>query len=139
MDILVMQMFSGFSLFTVLLLMALGLAVIFGLMGVINMAHGEFMALGAYTTYVTALACEQYLPAVLSVYLFIAGVLAFIVAFIVGYGVEWALIRHLYQRPLDTLLATWGLSLVMQQVFRSVFGAQEVGVLCQTGSLALGK
>lgn len=128
MDILVMQMFSGFSLFTVLLLMALGLAVIFGLMGVINMAHGEFMALGAYTTYVTALACEQYLPAVLSVYLFIAGVLAFIVAFIVGYGVEWALIRHLYQRPLDTLLATWGLSLVMQQVFRSVFGAQEVGV-----------
>lgn len=128
MDILVMQMFSGFSLFTVLLLMALGLAVIFGLMGVINMAHGEFMALGAYTTYVTALACEQYLPAVLSVYLFIAGVLAFIVAFIVGYGVEWALIRHLYKRPLDTLLATWGLSLVMQQIFRSVFGAQEVGV-----------
>lgn len=128
MDILVMQMFSGFSLFTVLLLMALGLAVIFGLMGVINMAHGEFMALGAYTTYVTALACEQYLPAALSVYLFIAGVLAFIVAFIVGYGVEWALIRHLYKRPLDTLLATWGLSLVMQQIFRSVFGAQEVGV-----------
>lgn len=123
-----MQAFSGLSLFTVLLLMALGLAIIFGLMGVINMAHGEFMALGAYTTYVTALLCEQYVPNMLSVYLIIAGVFAFIVAFVVGYGVEWALIRHLYKRPLDTLLATWGLSLVMQQIFRSVFGAQEVGV-----------
>lgn len=128
MDILVMQLFSGFSLFTVLLLMALGLAVIFGLMGVINMAHGEFMALGAYTTYVIALVCERYLPSILNVYLFLAGILAFLVAFVVGYGVEWALIRHLYKRPLDTLLATWGLSLVMQQIFRSVFGAQEVGV-----------
>ena len=123
MDILIMQAFSGLSLFTVLLLMALGLAIIFGLMGVINMAHGEFMALGAYTTYVTALMCEQYAPSILSVYLIIAGIFAFLVAFVVGYGVEWALIRHLYKRPLDTLLATWGLSLVMQQIFRSVFGA----------------
>jgi urea transport system permease protein len=126
--ILIMQVFNGLSLFTVLLLKALGLAVIFGLMGVINMAHGEFMALGAYATYVTALLCERYAPGVLNVYLIIAGIVAFIVAFTVGYGVEWALIRHLYKRPLDTLLATWGLSLVMQQIFRSVFGAQEVGV-----------
>lgn len=128
MDILIMQLFSGLSLFTVLLLMALGLAIIFGLMGVINMAHGEFMALGAYTTYLTAVVVEQYVPGAMTFYLFIAGILAFGVTFAVGYGVEWALIRHLYKRPLDTLLATWGLSLVMQQIFRSVFGAQEVGV-----------
>ena len=128
MDILIMQLFSGLSLFTVLLLMALGLAIIFGLMGVINMAHGEFMALGAYTTYLTSVVVERYIPGAMSVYLFVAGLLAFCVAFAVGYGVEWALVRHLYKRPLDTLLATWGLSLVMQQTFRSVFGAQEVGV-----------
>ena len=122
-----MQGFAGLSLFCVLLLMALGLAIIFGQMGVINMAHGEFMTIGAYTTYglstlvrtVGALACTTLLPdrdrrCLLSLPLRSAGLS------------EFLLIRHLYTRPLDTLLATWGLSLIMQQIFRSAFGAKEV-------------
>jgi len=116
-SIMAMQGFAGLILFSVFVLMALGLAVIFGQMGVINMAHGEFMILGA-----------TYMPSVFSAYFFVAIVLAFIVAGALGMAVEWLLIRRLYRRPLDTLLATWGLSLIMQQVFRSVFGAREVGV-----------
>ena len=119
-----MQGFSGLSLFSVLLLMALGLAIIFGQMGVINMAHGEFMAIGAYTTVLfsnIAVSLD-----IVPFYFVFAIVAAFIVAFIIGYLVEYALIRHLYKRPLDTLLATWGLSLIMQQIFRSSFGAKEV-------------
>ncbi|WP_028223197.1 urea ABC transporter permease subunit UrtB [Paraburkholderia oxyphila] len=127
-DILVMQLFSGLSLFTILLLMALGLAIVFGLMGVINMAHGELMALGAYVTYLTARIFEQYLPQFMGIYLFVAILLAFAVTFAVGYGLERGFIRWFYNRPLDTLLATWGLSLIMQQCYRSVFGAQEVSV-----------
>jgi urea transport system permease protein len=123
-NILVMQAFSGISLFSVLLLMALGLAVIFGQMGVINMAHGEFMALGAYTTVFLSKFAVSY--DIVSYYFVFAILAAFIVAFIVGYLVEYGLIRHLYKRPLDTLLATWGLSLIMQQIFRSGFGAKEV-------------
>lgn len=123
-NILVMQAFSGISLFSVLLLMALGLAVIFGQMGVINMAHGEFMALGAYTTVFLSKFAVSY--DIVNSYFVFAIVAAFIVAFIVGYLVEYGLIRHLYKRPLDTLLATWGLSLIMQQIFRSGFGAKEV-------------
>ncbi|ROH86378.1 urea ABC transporter permease subunit UrtB [Pseudomethylobacillus aquaticus] len=123
-NIVVMQGFSGISLFSVLLLMALGLAVIFGQMGVINMAHGEFMALGAYTTVLFSQVAVSY--DIVSYYFIFAIVAAFIVAFIVGYLVEYGLIRHLYKRPLDTLLATWGLSLIMQQTFRSIFGAKEV-------------
>lgn len=123
-NIVVMQGFSGISLFSVLLLMALGLAVIFGQMGVINMAHGEFMALGAYTTVLFSQVAVSY--DIVSYYFIFAIVAAFIIAFIVGYLVEYGLIRHLYKRPLDTLLATWGLSLIMQQTFRSIFGAKEV-------------
>ena len=108
-SILVMQGFNGLSLFSVLLLMALGLSIIFGQMGVINMAHGEFLTIGAYTTY-----------------FFFAVVAAFGIAAAIGWIVELLLIRQLYRRPLDTLLATWGLSLIMQQAFRSVFGAKEV-------------
>ncbi len=125
-SILAMQGFAGLSLFSVLLLMALGLAIIFGQMGVINMAHGEFMAIGAYTTYMLSVMTETYFPAFLSYYFFFAIIASFIVAGVVGYFVEWLLIRHLYKRPLDTLLATWGLSLIMQQIFRSLFGAREV-------------
>lgn len=124
--ILVMQGFAGISLFSVLLLMALGLAVIFGQMGVINMAHGEFMAVGAYTTYVFSTLTEKYFPSFLDAYFVVAIIAAFLIAGAIGYFVEFVLIRHLYKRPLDTLLATWGLSLIMQQVFRSVFGAREV-------------
>ena len=124
--IVAMQGFAGISLFSVLLLMALGLAIIFGQMGVINMAHGEFMAAGAYTTYLLATLTESYFPAFMPYYFLFAIVAAFIVAALLGYLAEFALIRHLYKRPLDTLLATWGLSLVMQQTFRSTFGAREV-------------
>ncbi|MCB5184624.1 urea ABC transporter permease subunit UrtB [Methylobacillus gramineus] len=126
-NIVVMQAFSGLSLFSVLLLMALGLAVIFGQMGVINMAHGEFMAIGAYTTVFLSKVAETY--GIVNYYFLFAIVIAFIIAFIIGYLVEFALIRHLYKRPLDTLLATWGLSLVMQQIFRSTFGAKEVSAV----------
>lgn len=125
-SILAMQGFAGISLFSVLLLMALGLAIIFGQMGVINMAHGEFMAVGAYTTYFISTLTEQYLPSLMPYYFVFAIVIAFLVAGLLGYLAEFALIRHLYKRPLDTLLATWGLSLIMQQSFRSIFGAREV-------------
>lgn len=125
-SILVMQGFAGFSLFSVLLLMALGLAIIFGQMGVINMAHGEFMTIGAYTIYVIGNLTKAYFPAMMPYYFIIAIIAAFAIAFVVGYLVEFLLIRHLYSRPLDTLLATWGLSLIMQQIFRSIFGGREV-------------
>lgn len=124
--IFAMQGFSGLSLFSVLLLMALGLAIIFGQMGVINMAHGEFMAVGAYTTYLLSVISETYFPWFVEYYFLLAIAASFIVAGILGYLTEFILIRHLYKRPLDTLLATWGLSLIMQQTFRSIFGAREV-------------
>lgn len=126
MAIFAMQGFAGISLFSVLLLMALGLAIIFGQMGVINMAHGEFMAAGAYTTYLISVLTEQYLPSLMPYYFVFSIFVAFLVAGALGYLAEWALIRHLYKRPLDTLLATWGLSLIMQQSYRSIFGAREV-------------
>jgi urea transport system permease protein len=127
-DIAAMQVFNGISLFTILLLMAIGLAIVFGLMGVINMAHGELMALGAYMTYLTASAFEKFAPQWMSVYLFAAIPFAFLVTFAFGYVLERGFIRFFYNRPLDTLLATWGLSLILQQTYRTVFGAQEVSV-----------
>lgn len=126
--IFAMQGFAGLILFSVFILMALGLAIIFGQMGVINMAHGEFMILGAYVTYLTSNLFADYIPALFSMYFFLAMILAFFVTAGLGMLVEWGLIRHLYKRPLDTLLATWGLSLILQQLYRSVFGAREVGV-----------
>jgi urea transport system permease protein len=124
--ILLMQGFNGLSVFSVLLLMALGLAIIFGQMGVINMAHGEFLTVGAYVTYFLSELFQTYMPKGMPIYFFIAIILAFVVTFILGWIVEWLMIRHLYRRPLDTLLATWGLSLVIQQAIRSAFGAREV-------------
>ncbi|MDD2054018.1 urea ABC transporter permease subunit UrtB [Pseudomonas putida] len=121
-----MQGFNGLSVFCVLLLMALGLAIIFGQMGVINMAHGEFLTIGAYTTYLLSSLTLDYFPALQPYYFFFAIALSFVVAGAVGWLVEWAMISRLYNRPLDTLLATWGLSLFMQQGFRSIFGAREV-------------
>ncbi len=115
-DIVVMQAFNGLSLFTVLALMALGLAIVFGLMGVINMAHGELMAMGAYTTYLTAVIFERFMPGWLGVYLLVAIVLAFGVTFAFGLALERGFIRFFYDRPLDTMLATWGLSLILQQM-----------------------
>jgi urea transport system permease protein len=127
-SIFVMQGFAGLILFSVFVLMALGLAIIFGQMGVINMAHGEFMILGAYVTWMTSNFFQQHLPSLFPAYFFVAMILAFLASGGLGVFVEWALIRHLYKRPLDTLLATWGLSLILQQAYRSVFGAREVGV-----------
>jgi len=126
--IFAMQGFAGLILFSVFVLMALGLAIIFGQMGVINMAHGEFMILGAYVTYMVSNVFADLMPALFAGYFFVAMLLAFVVCGGLGMFVEWAMIRHLYKRPLDTLLATWGLSLILQQVYRSVFGAREVGV-----------
>jgi urea transport system permease protein len=126
MNIGLMQGFAGLSLFAVLLLMGLGLALIFGQMGVINMAHGEFMTIGAYTIYLVSTLVEKNLPAFLPYYFPFAILLAFFFAFVGGWVVEWALIRHLYKRPLDTLLATWGISLAMQQCFRTFIGPKEV-------------
>ena len=127
-SILAMQGFAGLILFSVFVLMALGLAIIFGQMGVINMAHGEFMILGAYMTYLTEHLFQGYVPGLFGIYFFAAMIVAFAVSGALGLAVEWLLIRRLYARPLDTLLATWGLSLIMQQAFRSTFGAREVGV-----------
>jgi urea transport system permease protein len=128
--ILLMQCFNGLSNFCVLLLMALGLAIIFGQMGVINMAHGEFLTVGAYTTYLLSeLSARVGAPWLQDSYFLIAIVVAFFVAGAIGLAVEHFMIRKLYTRPLDTLLATWGLSLIMQQSFRSLFGAREVSAV----------
>jgi urea transport system permease protein len=121
-----MQAFNGLSNFCVLLLMALGLAIIFGQMGVINMAHGEFLTIGAYTTYLLSQISERWAPWLLNWYFLIAIAVAFVLAGALGLAIEHFLVRRLYHRPLDTLLATWGLSLIMQQGFRSTFGAREV-------------
>lgn len=125
-NIALMQGFAGLSLFAVLLLMGLGLAIIFGQMGVINMAHGEFMTIGAYTVFLGSTLTETFAPGLMQAYFPLAIVAAFLFAFIAGWLTEWALIRHLYKRPLDTLLATWGLSLAIQQVFRTFVGPKEV-------------
>ncbi len=111
------NLFFGISLGSVLLLAAIGLAITFGVMGVINMAHGEMMMLGAYTTYVI----QQAFPGLLEVSLIIAIPAAFIIAGLFGIAIERTVIRHLYGRPLETLLATFGISLILQQLVRSVF------------------
>jgi urea transport system permease protein len=125
-SITVMQGFNGLSTFSVLLLMALGLAIIFGQMGVINMAHGEFLTVGAYTTYILSVVSERWAPWLTGSYFLLSLVLSFVLAAGLGLLVEHGMIRHLYRRPLDSLLATWGLSLILQQAFRSIFGAREV-------------
>jgi urea transport system permease protein len=125
-NIALMQGFAGISLFSVLLLMGLGLAIIFGQMGVINMAHGEFMAIGAYTVFLGSTLTEKFAPQLMQAYFPVAIAAAFVLAFIAGWLAEWALIRHLYKRPLDTLLATWGLSLALQQCFRTFISPKEV-------------
>ena len=120
--------FSGISLGSILLLVALGLAITYGLMGVINMAHGELMMIGAYATYVVQGLFQQYLPQAFDAYLVAAVPVSFLAAALMGAALERGVIRFLYGRPLETLLATWGISLMLQQLVRSVFGAQNVGV-----------
>ncbi len=122
------QLFTGVSLGSILLLVALGLAITYGLMGVINMAHGELMMIGAYATYVVQLAFRQYLPGAFDAYLLVAAPVAFATSALVGALLERSILKHLYGRPLETLLATWGISLILMQAVRSLFGAQNVGV-----------
>jgi urea transport system permease protein len=119
----------GLSLGSVLLLAAIGLAITFGVMGVINMAHGEMVMLGAYTTFVVQEVIRTHNPALFDYSLAIAIPLAFLVAGFVGILIERGIIRFLYGRPLETLLATWGLSLILQQAVRTAFGPtnREVG------------
>ncbi|WP_448602967.1 ABC transporter permease subunit [Thermoleptolyngbya sp.] len=112
--------FNGVSIGSILLLAALGLAIVFGLMGVINMAHGELMMLGAYTTFVVQNAFRAIGGPLFEVYIFFALMAAFVVAALVGLLLERGVIRYLYGRPLETLLATWGVSLILQQFVRSV-------------------
>ncbi len=122
------NLFYGISLGSVLLLAALGLAITFGLMGIINMAHGELLMIGAYTTYVCQLLFRKFLPGAVDAYLLVALPAAFLVAGAVGVALERTVIRWLYGRPLETLLATWGISLMLMQLVRTVFGAQNVEV-----------
>jgi urea transport system permease protein len=110
-------------------LMALGLAIVFGLMGVINMAHGELMALGAYTTFVTQGWFQDHAPDSFGYYFLVALPLSFLVAGAAGFALERGVIRFLYGRPLETLLLTWGISLMIQQGLRLWFGAANVDVL----------
>ncbi len=121
-------LFTGISLGSILLLVALGLAITYGLMGVINMAHGELMMIGAYATYVVQVLFQKFLPGAFDWYLVLALPVAFFVSATVGAVLERLVLRHLYGRPLETLLATWGISLLLIQAVRSLFGAQNVGV-----------
>ncbi len=119
------SVYYGLSLGSVLLLAAAGLAITFGVMGVINMAHGEMVMIGAYVTFMVQQTIRDSAPGLFGGSLLIAVPLAFLVAGVIGIAIERTLIRWLYGRPLETLLATWGLSLVLQQAVRSIFGANN--------------
>ena len=141
MSSLFLQAFNGLSLSSILLLISLGLAFSFGLMNVINMAHGEFIMIGAYVTYLF----QQRFAAPLGgtapgLWFVLAIPAAFVITGLLGLALEAGLIRFLYRRPLDTLLATWGVGLVLQQAARSIFGAPNVQVVSPAwldGGLAL--
>jgi urea transport system permease protein len=136
MTVIISQLFTGISIGAVLLLIALGLALTFGQMNVINMAHGEFIMAGAYTTYVLQKGITS-----AGASLLIALPIAFVVAGLMGVLLEYLLIRRLYDRPLDTLLVTWGVSLMLQQLARDIFGAQNVQTTAPdilTGNVTIG-
>ncbi|MEY9994461.1 urea transport system permease protein [Streptomyces sp. V4I8] len=136
MTVILNQSFTGISIGAVLLLIALGLTLTFGQMGVINMAHGEFIMTGAYTTYVLQKSISG-----AGISLLVALPVAFLVAGAMGALLEWLLIRRLYTRPLDTLLVTWGVSLMLQQLARDIFGAPNVQTRAPdllTGNISVG-
>ncbi|WP_405765125.1 urea ABC transporter permease subunit UrtB [Streptomyces sp. NBC_01538] len=136
MTVILNQSFTGISIGAVLLLIALGLTLTFGQMGVINMAHGEFIMTGAYTTYVLQKSISS-----AGISLLVALPVAFLVAGAMGMLLEWLLIRRLYTRPLDTLLVTWGVSLMLQQLARDIFGAPNVQTHAPellTGNISVG-
>ncbi|TAL57323.1 urea ABC transporter permease subunit UrtB [Pandoraea sp.] len=122
------MLFAGLSLGSVLLLAALGLAITYGLLGIINMAHGEFLMIGAYATYVVQTLFQHYLPHAFNWYLVAAVPASFLAAAIVGLMLERTVLRFLYGRPLETLLTTFGISLLLMQIVRTLFGAQNVDV-----------
>jgi urea transport system permease protein len=128
-EVYLSQVFNGLSVGSILLLVALGLAFSFGLMGVINMAHGEFIMLGAYAPYLLQQAVGGANNDPYGLTFLLAIPLAFIVTALMGVALERSLIRFMYGRPLDTLLATWGVGLMLQQLARSVFGAPNVQVV----------
>jgi urea transport system permease protein len=133
MSVVIMHLFDGLSLSSILLLIALGLAITFGLMNVINMAHGEFIMLGAYTAYLVQNVFLSFMPETWFNWYFVLAVpLAFLITAAIGWLLEVSLIRHLYGRPLDSLIVTWGVSLMLQQIARFTFGAQNVGVKSPT-------
>ena len=137
----VQNVWYGLSLGSVLLLAAIGLAITFGVMGIINMAHGEMVMLGAYTTYVVQSVIRTAAPGLFDASLLLAVPLAFVVSGAVGVAIERLIIRHLYGRTLETLLATWGVSPILQQAVRTGFGAsnKEVGAPAfMAGSFHLG-
>lgn len=134
------HLFTGISLGSILVLVALGLAITYGLLGVINMAHGELVMIGAYTTYLVQGIFRSHFPGAESVYVLAAIPAAFLVSALVGIALERLILRHLYGRPLESLLATWGVSLVLIQTVRSLFGPQNVEVgspAWLSGSLAV--
>ncbi|MEN6670980.1 urea ABC transporter permease subunit UrtB [Psychrobacter sp. B38] len=122
------HIFTGMSTASILLLAALGLAITFGLLGVINMAHGELIMIGAYTTYMVQNFFQAYMPDMVGWYLLVAIPAAFLVSAVIGMVIERIVIRPLYGRELETLLATFGVSLILMQLVRMIFGAQNVEV-----------
>ncbi len=125
---MLLSLFSGISLGSILLLAALGLAITYGLMGIINMAHGEFLMIGAYATFVVQGLFRSYLPEHFAWYVVAALPVAFLVTAAIGMALERSVLRWLYGRPLETLLTTWGVSLLLIQASRTIFGAQNVEV-----------
>ncbi|MFM6057353.1 MAG: ABC transporter permease subunit, partial [Microcystis aeruginosa] len=129
MSALLEGLFNGISIGSVLLLAALGLAIVFGLMGVINLAHGELMMLGAYTTFVVQNVFKGFGSPFFDTYVLFALPIAFLVSGLAGLLLERGVIRFLYGRPLETLLATWGVSLILQQFVRSVNGLLVISLI----------
>jgi urea transport system permease protein len=132
-------LFNGLSIGAVLLIVALGLAIVFGLMGVINLAHGELMMFGAYTTYVVQNAAKSIGGVAPDLYIFAALPLAFLVAAALGLLLERTVIRYLYGRPLETLLATWGVSLILIQTIRSISWPMTLGLLVFAALFVIGR
>lgn len=129
MEIFLSQVFNGLSLSSILLLVGLGLSITFGIMGVINFAHGEFLMIGAYTVYFIQVIFAKYVsPHLFGMYFLAAIPAAFFIAALIGFLLEKFLIRFLYGRPYETILATWGVSLIFQQAARNIFGANNVAV-----------
>ncbi|MCI1880743.1 MAG: urea ABC transporter permease subunit UrtB [Sporolactobacillus sp.] len=128
MQTLVMQLFNGISVSSILFLSSIGLAIIFGLMGVINMAHGELIMIGAYVTYMIQNFFLDHFPKLFDYYIIFALVFSFFITALIGYILEKTIICHLYGRMIDSLLVTWGISLFLQQLARSIFGAPNVSV-----------